>query len=153
MDKKTAAGKLGTGIVDFRIFNIPLIKSIGWQADIIDKLNFHFIGSIGLTILTFFIVFIRLSTYVFVVNLIIHLFLKGFWVETVGLGSVAPKADIKKLRFSEYFNSKIDKKIQSLDDLVNSIDRISSLIFSFTFPVMFYIISFGIHIIVTGVFI
>ncbi len=138
-------------ISGFSIF--LLIKSIDWQSGIIETISFHFEKNIISMILIAFVIFIRLATYVFVANLIIHLFLRGFWVGTVGLGSVAPKTDLKKLHFSDYFNKKLERKIKSLDDLVNSIDRISSLIFSFTFLIMFYIISFGLYLIVIGLII
>lgn len=130
---------------------LMLIKCLGWLNTLIDNVSFNYIDVItirGSSVTNFinpFLAFISLAVYVLVVNLVIHFFLRGFWVGVVGLGSVAPKTDLKKLKYSNYFIDKIKKRLYTLDELVIALDNISSVIFSFSYLIVFYMVSMGIY--------
>jgi hypothetical protein len=95
----------------------------------------------------FFMSFLLLASYALIINLIVHLVFRGFWVGIVGLGSVAPNTDLTKLKYSKFFVKKLKKRIVKLDDLVIVVDKISSLIFTFAFLIIFFLISVGLFLI------
>ena len=77
----------------------------------------------------------------FLINLLIHLLLRGFWIGIVGLSSVSSHIDYEKLRFRGKFRKFIPEKVRSLDELIVYLDKISSVIFAYTFLLVFSIIS------------
>ena len=112
--------------------------------NIINGLNVHLALSGAIML---FLMFVILSSYALIINLVIHLIFRGFWVGIVGLGSVAPTTEFPKLKYSKFFTKKLEKKITKLDELVIVIDKISSLIFTFAFLIIFFLISIGLFII------
>lgn len=76
------------------------------------------------------------------INLVIHVFLRGFWIGAVGLRSVQDRIDLDKLNYSEFFTEKLKKQVPSLDRMLEKLDTLSSVIFSFTFLIIFMFFSF-----------
>ncbi|MEM1319524.1 MAG: hypothetical protein AAGG75_04665 [Bacteroidota bacterium] len=88
-----------------------------------------------------FIGILQIASYVLICNLIIHIFLRGFWIGAIGLRSVQDKVSYEKLKYSDFFVKKLQKRISTLDTLLIRLDTISSVIFSFTFLIIFMLIS------------
>lgn len=77
----------------------------------------------------------------FLISLLVHLLLRGFWIGIVGLSSVSGTIDIDSLNFKGKFRKRIAEKTRSLDDLIFHLDQISSVIFAYTYLLAFSIIS------------
>ncbi|MFK8007014.1 MAG: hypothetical protein AB8H03_11605 [Saprospiraceae bacterium] len=82
-----------------------------------------------------------LGSIVLTINLVVHVFLRGFWIGAVGLRSVQSKIDLDKLGYSEYFTEKLKTRVPSLDRMLEKLDTLSSVIFSFTFLIVFMFFS------------
>ncbi|WP_420385661.1 hypothetical protein [Roseivirga sp.] len=77
----------------------------------------------------------------FLVSLLLHLLLRGFWIGIVGLSSVSNNIDFEKLNLKGPFRKHLPKKVRTLDDLIFFLDQISSVIFAYTYLLVFSIIS------------
>ena len=77
----------------------------------------------------------------FLINLLIHLLLRGFWIGIVGLSSVSNFIDYDKLGFKGKFKKYMPENVRSLDELIVYLDKISSVIFAYTFLLVFSIVS------------
>ncbi|OEK05434.1 hypothetical protein [Roseivirga misakiensis] len=77
----------------------------------------------------------------FLVSLLIHLLLRGFWIGIVGLSSVSNTINIEGLNLKGPFKKRIPEKVRSLDDLIFYLDQVSSVIFAYTYLLAFSIIS------------
>ena len=77
----------------------------------------------------------------FLISLLMHLLLRGFWIGIVGLSSVSNNIDYDKLKLKGPFKKYIPSKVRSLDDLIFYLDQVSSVIFAYTYLVVFSIIS------------
>ncbi len=77
----------------------------------------------------------------FLISLLLHLLLRGFWIGIVGLSSVSNVIDFEKLKLKGPFRKYIPNNVRSLDDLIFYVDQISSVIFAYTYLLVFSIIS------------
>ncbi len=84
---------------------------------------------------------IPLALNFFLISLLVHLLLRGFWIGIVGLSSVSNTIDIDSLKLKGPFRKRILEKIRSLDDLIFFLDQVSSVIFAYTYLLAFSIIS------------
>lgn len=90
-----------------------------------------------------------LAWYIFVTNLIIHVFIRGLWIGSVGLRYVSGDIDYHKLKYSKAFRSYYQKKHGSFDNFIESLEKISSVIFSITFLFFFILLSSLIYVGIT----
>ena len=67
--------------------------------------------------------------------------MRGFWIGAVGLRSVQDKINLDKLGYSTYFTQKLKSRVPSLDRMLEKLDTLSSVIFSFTFLIVFMFFS------------
>ena len=103
---------------------------------------FEFQGSIFASlILPYFILFA--AWYVMVINLILHVVLRGLWISAIGLRYVAGSINFESFGFKGPFETFLRKKDISLDRYIESLEEICSLIFAFTFLVILLMLSFG----------
>ncbi len=77
----------------------------------------------------------------FLVSLLIHLLLRGFWIGIVGLSSVSNKIDFDQLNLQKPFKKFIPSNVRTLDELILFVDKVSSVIFAYTYLVAFSLIS------------
>lgn len=84
---------------------------------------------------------LKLSCYALIVSLVFHILMRGFWIGTIGLRSVQPAVDFKRLRYAPLFEQRLKKKLFSLDRLLIRVDQVSSAVFSFAFLMIFMLIS------------
>jgi len=79
---------------------------------------------------------------IFLVNLVIHIIVRGFWIGAIGLRYVSGDIDYDSLNYSERFTNYFQRRVGDFDDYIEKIERFSSVIFSFTFLLFFLFLSF-----------
>ncbi len=93
--------------------------------------------------LRFFISFFKAAWLIFMINLLIHIIIRGFWIGAIGLRYVSGDIDFDQLNYSPTFTNYFKRKIGSFDDYIERLEKISSVIFSFTFLMFFMLLSFS----------
>lgn len=80
-----------------------------------------------------------------IVNLIIHVLLRGLWIGAVGIRSVSGEIDFDKLGFSPEVTCYLKQKIGSFDSFINRLETYSSIMFGISFLVIFITLGFFIN--------
>ncbi len=88
--------------------------------------------------------------HVLIVNLIMHVLLRGLWISTIGLRYISGDIEFEKLRFNPKFDAFLRKRIKKFDLYIQQLERLCSTAFGFTFLIIFILISLGLYVI--GVF-
>lgn len=78
-----------------------------------------------------------------IINLTTHVLFRGLWISTVGLRYVSGDVDFEELKLKSPFNEFLQRRIISFDHYIERLEKICSVIFSFTFLIIFIIISLG----------
>ncbi|NUQ25081.1 MAG: hypothetical protein HUU34_14130 [Saprospiraceae bacterium] len=86
---------------------------------------------------------LTISCLVILINLILHVILRGLWISAVGLRSVSGEIDFEQLRLTPKFGQFLQKKIGNFDTYIEKLENLCSLVFAFTFLNVFVIISVG----------
>ena len=81
------------------------------------------------------------SWFFLLTNLIMHVFLRGLWISAIGLRYISGDVDFDTLNFSPRFDSFLRKRITNFDDYIEKIEKICSMVFAFTFMLVFMLIS------------
>jgi len=77
------------------------------------------------------------------INLIVHAVLRGLWISAIGLRSVSGDIDFDHLRLSPKFDDFIRNKTGSFDSYIERLENLCSIVFAFTFLIVFAIMSLG----------
>ncbi len=85
--------------------------------------------------------------YVLIVNLILHVLLRGLWISTIGIRYVSGEIDFDYLNFNPKFDRFLKKKIVSFDVYIQQLEQLCSIVFGFTFLIIFILISTGLFLI------
>lgn len=96
---------------------------------------------------------IKLGWYIFFVNLIVHVLLRGLWIGAIGLRYVSHDIDYDGLNYSERFTKYLKEKVGSFDDYIERLEKMCSVIFSFTFLLFALFMSFIVFFIPIGLFV
>lgn len=88
-----------------------------------------------------FITILFIARKVFLINLVIHIIMRGFWIGTIGLRQVSGDIQFDNLGYSSKFTDYLKKSIGDFDEFIERLEKFCSLIFAFTFLVVFYVIS------------
>lgn len=88
---------------------------------------------------------------IFFVNLLAHIIVRGLWIGAIGLRYVSGDIDYDELNYSEVFRRYFKKRIGSFDDYIERLEKLSSVLFSFTFLLFFLFFSFVVANIFFGV--
>ena len=121
-----------------------LLNAFESLSKFIDEFEFHLQSNGLFYVLIIFLLFtLKISLIVLIINLIVHLTLRGFWIGAVGLRSVGANIDFSKLRYNKFFEEKLKKNMVGMDDLIIKLDKVCSVIFSFTFLIIFLFVSFA----------
>ncbi len=91
------------------------------------------------------------ATKTLIVNLVFHIFLRGFWIAALGLRSVQQETDFDKLNYSPYFTDKLKRLVPSLDKLIIRLDNLCSVVFAFAFLLVFMFLSFALWVFVLNI--
>ena len=92
-------------------------------------------------ILIVFLFILNGAWYIFIINLIIHIALRGLWIGAIGLRYVSEDIDYEHLNFSSYFEKLYTRRYKSFDDYIEELERVFSVIFAYTFLLFFILIS------------
>ncbi len=74
-------------------------------------------------------------------NLIVHILLRGLWIGCLGLRYLSKETDFEQLNYSALFTNFLKKRVISFDAFIQKLEDISSIIFSFTFLIVFHFLS------------
>ena len=77
------------------------------------------------------------------INLIVHIFSRGLWIGVIGLRYVSEDIDFKSLDYAPKFDVFLRTKIGAFDDYIEKLERFSSILFAYTFFLIFLLISFS----------
>jgi len=95
----------------------------------------------GASILIMFPMLIYFSVIIAKTNLMIHIFLRGFWIGCLGLRYVSQDIDIDSLNYAPKFSNYLKAQGLDFDKYLENLEKICSIIFSFTFLLMFSVFS------------
>jgi len=85
--------------------------------------------------------FLSSAWIIFIVNLLVHIVLRGFWIGAIGLRYVSGEIDYDELGYSDIFNRYFRRKVGRFDDYIEKLERICSIIFAYTFLLFFLFLS------------
>ncbi len=86
--------------------------------------------------------FLTICISLFKINLVVHVFLRGLWIGTIGLRYVSQGIEIKQLGYAKKFHDFLDEELTGkYDDYIDGLERISSLIFAYTYLLVYYVFS------------
>ena len=91
------------------------------------------------------------SIFFIFINLILHVVFRGMWISAIGLRSISGEIDFEELKFTRPFDKFMQKKLGSFDRFIQRLEDISSVIFAFTFLLVFMIISLFLVILFLGI--
>ena len=83
-----------------------------------------------------------ISCQVLIINLIIHVVLRGLWIGAIGLRYVSGDIDYDSLNYKKRFTNYLKKKVGSFDKYIGTLENYCSILFAVTFLSLFYIITF-----------
>ncbi|MGB3851724.1 MAG: hypothetical protein WA958_17280 [Tunicatimonas sp.] len=118
-----AAGELS----DYFLLHLQGNDSFGGTLEFVAILGILAFGAAGVVLLT---------------NLCIHLVLRGLWIGTVGLRSISQTIDYEQLRYSDRFKAYLSRKVGSYDEYILRLERICSVVFAFSFVIVFALLGF-----------
>lgn len=85
---------------------------------------------------------IYIACWVLIINLVIHVVLRGLWIGAIGLRYVSGEIDYDSLKYKKRFTTHLKKKVGSFDKFIGALENYCSILFALTFLYLFYIISF-----------
>jgi hypothetical protein len=88
-----------------------------------------------------FLFILRTGWVIFFINLLIHIIIRGLWIGAIGLRYVSGDIDFDELDYSPEFQNYYKKKIGSFDMYVERLEKLSSVLFSYTFLLFFLVLS------------
>jgi hypothetical protein len=77
----------------------------------------------------------------FLVNLILHVILRGLWISAIGLRSVSGDIDFDELNFKGAFNRYLRSNTERFDDYILKLENLCSIVFAFTFLIVFMLLA------------
>lgn len=141
---------------------LDLLQQESWQLELIisgfaiyglyqaiDPLTVAYVDaqSVGRTTQAIFIIGLRLAIVVCIINLLLHVVLRGLWVGSLGLRYVSGDIDFDKLKYSNRFDKFLRKRIKSFDHYIGNLENYCSILFAVAFLSIFYVLSLFIIII------
>ncbi|MFD0861194.1 hypothetical protein ACFQ1M_03160 [Sungkyunkwania multivorans] len=84
---------------------------------------------------------IYLATLICIVNLLIHVVLRGLWVGALGLRYVSGEIEFEQLNYHRWFDGFLRKRIKSFDHFIGKLENYCSIMFAVAFLSIFYILS------------
>lgn len=130
--------------LELLISGLALFGVFGAKAFIDDFENFldtQFFSGFARISVEVFLFLLKGSWYIFLINLTIHIVLRGLWIGAIGLRYVSNDIDYEELKFSSYFRKLYTKRYLSFDDYIEDLEKICSVIFAYTFLLFFILIS------------
>jgi len=98
------------------------------------------------------VVALKGAWFTLLINLIVHVSLRGLWIAAIGLRYVSEDIDFEQLRLAPKFERFLVRKLGSFDNLIERLERVCSVIFAFSFIIVFIILSLSFFFFVVSVF-
>ena len=91
---------------------------------------------------------------IFFINLLVHVILRALWIGAIGLRYVSNEIDYEQLNYSDRFTNYLRRKVGDYDDFIERLEKICSVIFSYTFLLFLLFLSlivffFGLNLPIT----
>ncbi|MGB0929200.1 MAG: hypothetical protein ACPGVB_00395 [Chitinophagales bacterium] len=102
-------------------------------------------SAIGFIMIPF--MFIYGAWFFLLINLIFHVVFRGLWISTIGLRYVSKDIDWESMRLHPKFEEYLQRKVGRYDDYIERLEKFCSIIFAFTFLIIFVFISFCLYFI------
>ncbi len=134
-------------ISGFAIFGLFELKSYLGETMELTYANFHIDFSLQVSYIMLVVSY--LVTQIFIVNLLIHILVRGLWIGAIGLRYVSGDIDYKALKYNEKFIRYYKRKVGTFDNYIIKLEKLASIIFSFTFLLFFVFISIFFFFLVT----
>ncbi|UZO82183.1 hypothetical protein NBT05_06835 [Aquimarina sp. ERC-38] len=96
----------------------------------------------GQVLISIFMITLLVSCYSIILNLILHLILRGLWIGALGLRYVSGDIDFEVLNYNKKFTKYLKKRIVSFDKYLATLENTCSVLFAISFLLVFYLISF-----------
>lgn len=90
----------------------------------------------------YFYIVAGISCKVLIINLVIHVILRGLWIGAIGLRYVSGEIEYDTLNYKKRFTNYLEKKVGSFDRYIGNLENYCSILFAVSFLYLFYIISF-----------
>ena len=126
-------------ISGFALFGVW--ESHGFLIYIQDYIAAHTFGQLE-QVLQLIIYALLVGWVIFFTNLLIHIIFRGLWIGAIGLRYVSGDIEYDKFNYSEPFTKHIRKKVGDFDSYIEQLEKISSVLFSYTFLLFFIFLSF-----------
>ena len=92
--------------------------------------------------------FLQVGWKIFFINLLVHVILRSLWIGAIGLRYVSGEIDYEQLNYSQKFTAYLEKKVGDYDDFIERLERICSVLFSYTFLLFLLFLSAILYFIV-----
>ena len=125
-------------ISGFAIFGILNLKDFIYDLEF--KIDNFVFGGLS-AILSILIFVLSKGWLIFFINLTVHVVLRGLWIGAIGLRYVSEGIDFEQLGYADRFDKYLQKKIGTYDLYIEKLERICSVIFSYTFLLFFLFLS------------
>ncbi|GGF40764.1 hypothetical protein [Echinicola rosea] len=86
-------------------------------------------------------IFLVFSVFILMLNLCIHLILRGIWIAAIGLRSVSGDINYEKLKLKGKFKPFLTEKVGPFDKYIGFLEKYSSVVFANTFLMIFFLFS------------
>ena len=83
----------------------------------------------------------KISCWILMANLLIHVVLRGLWIGALGLRYVSGDIDYDELKYSPKFTKYLQKKIGSFDKYIATLENYCSILFAVSFLFVFYFLA------------
>jgi hypothetical protein len=84
---------------------------------------------------------------IFFINLLIHVILRALWIGAIGLRYVSGEIEFEDLGYAPLFKNYLEKKVGDYDDFIERLEKICSVLFSYTFLLFLLFVSLVIYIV------
>jgi len=91
--------------------------------------------------LGFLYVLFEVGWKIFFINLLVHVILRALWIGAIGLRYVSAEINYEELNYSEYFTDYLKRKVGDYDDFIEKLEKICSVLFSYTFLLFLFFLS------------
>lgn len=81
------------------------------------------------------------SVFILILNLTIHVVMRGLWIGAIGLRYVSGDIDFDALNYSEKFTTYLKEKVGSFDKFIAKLENFCSILFAISFLMIFYLIA------------
>lgn len=80
----------------------------------------------------------KVSCWILISNLLVHVILRGLWIGSLGLRYVSGDIDYEELKYNDKFTTFLKKKIGSFDKYIATLENYCSILFAVSFLFIFY---------------